>query len=333
MNLEYKSKIFDEASIISKARNVFDAEIEALAKTRGTVDGNFVQIIEQIISCRGKLVIIGMGKSGHIAAKLAATFASLGTPAFRLHPAEAMHGDLGMVSSDDVVIAISFSGASEEILRIIPSIKIIGAKLIAITGNKTSTLARAADFIQIIPDIREACHLGMAPTSSTTAALCYGDALAVVASWIYGFKESDFAVFHPAGSLGKKLLLHVDDLMAKGNDIPTVVEKTVLIDAIAEMSRKRLGLVSIIDHDEKLSGILTDGDLRLLIERKIDIYNVNIEEVMNKTPKFIHNDALAIDALRLMKDKNINNMPVVDYNDKLIGTITLQQIVKAGLVL
>lgn len=192
---------------LAEGKRVFDIEIEALQKTRDALDETYVQILDLITNCSGKVIVTGMGKPGHIAAKLAATFASLGTPAFRLHPAEAMHGDLGMVSPNDVVIAISFSGESDEIVRILPNIKLIGATLIALTGNPSSTLAKAADVVQVLPKFEEACYLGLAPTSSTTAALCYGDSLAVVASGVYGFKDENYAMFHPAGSLGKKLIL------------------------------------------------------------------------------------------------------------------------------
>ena len=217
-----------------EGKKVFDTEIAALEKTRDALDDTFLKILDLVVNCEGKVIITGMGKPGHIAAKLAATFSSLGTPSFRLHPAEAMHGDLGMVSSNDVVIAISFSGESDEIVRILPNMKMIGATLIGITGNPNSTLAKASDVVQVLPKFEEACYLGLAPTSSTTAVLCYGDALAVVASGIYGFKDVDFGKFHPAGSLGKKLILKVDDLMAKNDKNAKVHVSVPLKDAIVE---------------------------------------------------------------------------------------------------
>lgn len=317
---------------LKEAKNVFDIEIEALKKTRDALDDTFIKILDLIINCDGKVIITGMGKPGHIAAKLAATFSSLGTPSFRLHPAEAMHGDLGMVSDKDVVIAISFSGESDEIVKILPNIKMIGATLIGITGNPNSSLAKASDFVQILPKFDEACYLGLAPTSSTTAVLCYGDALAVVASGIYKFKDTDFGKFHPAGALGKKLILKVDDLMAKGEDVPSIKVGTLLMDAIPVMSKKGLGIISIVDDSNKLLGIICDGDLRRIIEKRVDIYSVAVEEVMIKNPKTTSRERLAINALHFIKEKSINNLPVVDENGVLVGTITWQQIVKAGIV-
>ena len=318
--------------VLSEGRRVFDIEIEALKTTMNEMDDTFVQILELVTNCSGKVIITGMGKPGHVASKIAATFASLGTPAFYLHPAEAMHGDLGMVSGNDVVIAISYSGESDEIVRILPNIKMIGATLIGITGNADSTLAHTADIVQVLPKFNEACYLGLAPTSSTTVAMCYGDALAVVASGVYGFKDSDFGKFHPAGSLGKKLILKVDDLMAKGTDIPKVLTGTLLMDAIPEMSKKGLGIVSIVDTDDHLIGIICDGDLRRIIERRVDIYSVAVDSVMIKTPRTVKKDKLAIDALHYIKQNSINNLPVVDDENTIVGTITWQQIIKAGII-
>lgn len=315
-----------------EGKKVFDTEIAALEKTRDSLDDTFLKILDLVVNCEGKVIITGMGKPGHIAAKLAATFSSLGTPSFRLHPAEAMHGDLGMVSSNDIVIAISYSGESDEIIKILPNIKMIGATLVGITGNPNSTLANASDVVQVLPKFEEACYLGLAPTSSTTAVLCYGDALAVVASGIYGFKDADFGKFHPAGSLGKKLILKVNDLMAHESEVPAVKSGTLLMDAIPVMSKKGLGIVSIVDDGNKLLGIICDGDLRRIIERKVDIYSVTVNEVMIKNPKTIRKERLAVDALHFIKKHSINNLPVVDENDVLVGTITWQQIVKAGIV-
>ncbi len=316
---------------LNDAKKVFNIEIDALEKTRDILGDTFLQILDLIVNCKGKVVITGMGKPGHIAAKLAATFSSLGTPSFRLHPAEAMHGDLGMISANDIVIAISFSGESDEIVKILPNIKLIGATLIGITGNPNSTLATSSDIVQILPKFDEACYLGLAPTSSTTAVLCYGDALAVVASGVYGFENNDYAKFHPAGSLGKKLIVKVSNLMAKGTDIPFVKSGTLLMNAIQVMSKKGLGIVSIVDDSNKLLGIICDGDLRRIIEKRMDIYTVSVDEVMTKNPKVILCDKLAIDALSFIKENSINNLPVVDSKGLLIGTITWQQIVKAGI--
>lgn len=329
MGMPGEHKMMDK---LAEARRVFDIEINALKKTRDALDDTFINILDLIIGCDGKVIITGMGKPGHIAKKMAATFSSLGTPSFFLHPAEAMHGDLGMVSDCDLVIAISYSGESDEIVRILPNIRMIGATLVGITSNVESTLAHTADIVQILPEFEEACYLGLAPTSSTTVELCYGDALAVVASEIYGFQDSDFGKFHPAGALGKKLILKVDDLMAHGNEIPRVLTGTRLMNAISEMSKKGLGIVSVVGNNNILLGIITDGDLRRIIEQHIDIYEVTVDEVMVNSPKTTVKTKLAVDALRYIKQQSINNLPVVDSNGKLEGTITWQQIVKAGIV-
>lgn len=319
--------------ILTEGKRVFDVEIEALEKTKEALDNTFVNILDAVQTCKGKVIFTGMGKPGHIATKLAATFASLGTPSFYLHPAEAMHGDLGMVSEDDVVIAISYSGESDEIVRILPNMRMIGATIIGITGNPNSTLAKFSDILQVLPEFSEACNLGLAPTSSTTAVLCYGDALAVVASEQSGFTESDFGMFHPAGALGKKLVLKVSDLMAKGDEIPFVYENTMLIEAISVMSKKGLGVVSVVDDNHILKGIITDGDLRRIIETRVDLYSVMVSDVMVKNPKNYKPDKLAVDALRYIKENSINNLPVVDDNNILCGTITWQMIIRAGIVI
>ncbi|MBP5442044.1 MAG: KpsF/GutQ family sugar-phosphate isomerase [Treponema sp.] len=318
-------------NVIDEARRVFDIEINALEKTRNALDDTFSSILNAITDCKGKVIITGMGKPGHIATKLAATFSSLGTPSFCLHPAEAMHGDLGMISSDDVVLAISYSGESDEIVRIIPNIKLIGAKLIALTANKNSALAQNSDIVQILPKFDEACYLGLAPTSSTTAELCYGDALAVVASAVYGFKDVDFGRLHPAGSLGKKLLVRVSDLMAKKEKNAIVSNKVFLRDAIIELGQKGLGIVSVVDDRNSLLGVVTDGDLRRLLLKGVDVYKIHIEDVMTKNPITIQTEKLAVDALKLLKTKNISSMPVLE-NKTIVGTIRLQDIVGEGIV-
>lgn len=315
------------------ARKVFDIEIEALTKTKGALDGTFAEIVNAILSCKGKVILCGMGKSGHIAKKISATMSSLGTPSFYLHPAEAMHGDLGMVTDADLVILVSHSGESQEILHLIPSLKIIGAKIVAITSNGKSTLARESELVQVMPVVREACNLNLAPTSSTTAVLAYGDALAVVASEEYGFCEDNFALFHPAGSLGKRVLLRVSDIMATGDDIPAVREKSLISEAIMEMSRKQLGVVAIIDKNDKLSGLLTDGDLRRAIEKKVDMYSDIIDTIMTHSPRTIKKEILAVQALHNLREGSINNYPVVDDEGHVIGMLTWQMIVKAGIVI
>lgn len=316
---------------LSEGKRVFDIEISALEKTRDVLDGTYLQILDLITNCEGKVILTGIGKPGHIAAKLAATFSSLGTSSFRLHPAEAMHGDLGMVSSNDVVIAISFSGESDEIVRILPNIKMIGAKLVGITGNPNSTLAQVADVVQILPKFEEACYLGLAPTSSTTAALCYGDSLAVVASAVYGFNDVDFGKFHPAGSLGKKLILKVNDLMARGDDNAKVHINASLKDAIIELSKKGLGAVSVVDDNDNLLGIITDGDLRRQLEKGVDVYRLKVEEIMYRRPLVINKEKLAIEALKIMKARNISCLLVTE-NNKAIGTVRLQDIIGVGII-
>ena len=316
---------------LAEGKRVFNVEIEALKKTRDALDDTFVEILDLITRCRGKVIITGMGKPGHIATKLAATFASLGTPSFFLHPGEAMHGDLGMISANDVVIAISYSGESDEIVRILPNIKMIGATLVGITGNAKSTLAAAADVVQVLPQFDEACYLGLAPTSSTTSVLCYGDALAVVASGVYGFKDADFGKIHPAGSLGKKLILKVSDLMATDGKNAVVHSNVALKDAIIELSKKGLGAVTVIDDAQNLLGIITDGDLRRQLEKGADIYDMKVEDVMTTTPQVITGDRLAVEALHRMKDKNISCLAVVS-GKKAVGIIRLQDIVGIGIV-
>lgn len=317
---------------LQEARNVFDIEIKAMEKTRDSLDDVFLKILQMVVDCKGKVVVTGMGKPGHVAKKMAATFASLGTPSFFLHPGEAMHGDLGMISESDLVIAISYSGESDEIIKILPNIKLIGAQLVGITGNAHSTLAQVADIVQVLPEFEEACHLGLAPTSSTTVALCYGDALAVAASRIYGFKKEDFGKFHPAGALGKKLILKVGNLMAKGEDNPKVLKGTLLMDAIDVMSHKGLGVVSVVDDKEHLVGFITDGDLRRLIEKKVDFYNETVDNFMIKSPLRTTEDVLAVQALNFIREHRINNLPVVDENNILVGTLTWQMIIRAGIV-
>lgn len=317
---------------LSEARRVFDIEINALQKTRDALSDVFLQILDLITNCEGKVIVTGVGKPGHIAGKLAATFASLGTPAFKLHPAEAMHGDLGMVSANDILIAISFSGESDEIIRILPNIKMIGAKIIGLTGNPHSTLARTADIIQILPEFKEACPLGLAPTSSTTAALCYGDSLAIVASRLRGFQVSDFGMLHPAGSIGKKIIATVDDLMRKGEENSVVYHNDSLRTVIVELSKKGLGIVSIIDYNGSLLGVITDGDLRRKLEQEINIYEQTVDTIMTKTPIIIESGKLAIDALNIMKDRGVSCMPVISDKSHVIGTIRIHDIIRYGIV-
>lgn len=321
----------DKEKVLIEAKRVFDTEIEALEKVKNGLNLVFNSIVEEILRCHGKVIITGMGKPGHIARKLSATFASLGIPSFFLHPAEAMHGDLGMVDDKDIVIAISYSGESDEIVRILPNIKLLGAKIIGITGNSKSTLAKCSDIVEVFPEFDEACFLGLAPTSSTTCALVYGDALAVVASQINDFKDVDFGKRHPAGSLGKKLVLKVDDLMAKGEDLPVVSTLSHLSEAIQEISNKHLGAVLIEDAEGDLLGIITDGDLRRAMAKHVDIYSMTVQEVMTFYPKTIEVGSLAYDALLKVKEYDVNCLAVVD-GEKPIGLITWKDIINAGIV-
>lgn len=318
---------------IDCAKKVFDEEIRALTAIRNRLDNTFSSIEEKIISCKGKVVLCGMGKSGHIARKVSATLSSLGISSFFLHPAEAVHGDLGMVSDTDIVILISHSGETREILQLLPSLKVIGAELIAITGNKDSTLAKECNLCQILEIEKEACFLNLAPTSSTTSVLVYGDALAVVASLETGFGKSDFGLFHPAGTLGKKVLTKVNDIMVIGENIPLVKCGIKITDAIMEMSKKGLGVVAVTEQTGKLAGILTDGDLRRAIEKRSDLYGDIIDSIMTKNPKYIYADILLVDALQKLKESRLNNYPVVDGENNVIGMLTWQMIVREGIVL
>ena len=322
----------DNHQIIEEGRRVFNTEITALQKTRDALNETFATIIQEFSKCKGKIIVTGMGKPGHIATKIAASLSSLGTPSFCLHPAEAMHGDLGMVTSQDVVFAISYSGESDEIVRILPYFKLIGAKVIALTGNPDSTLAKAADISEVFPKFDEACALGLAPTSSTTAELCYGDALAVVCSILAGFRDENYARIHPAGSLGKKLIYKVSDIMVAGEDNAVVQEGTSMKDTIIEISKKGLGMVSVVDEHQHLRGIVTNGDLRRQLDEGVDIYALRVEDVMTKRPIVINSEQLAVEALNLMKERMINSLPVIDRQDRLIGTIRWQDILHAGIV-
>ncbi len=324
-------KLKEDINVLEEARRVFDIEISAMQKMRDALDDMFAQILDAVVHCKGKVIVTGMGKPGHIASKIAATMSSLGTPTFFLHPGEAMHGDLGMISKDDVVICISYSGESDEIVNILPNIKMIGAHIIGITGNATSTLAQASDLVQVLPPFQEACYLGLAPTSSTTVELAYGDALAVVASALYGFKEKDFGKFHPAGALGKKLILRVSDLMSTGDDDAVIAVSSTLKDAIIVMGKKGLGIVNVVDADGHLCGVITDGDLRRQLEKGVNVYDLQVEEVMTRQPQTTTPTKLAVVALKQLKDRNISALPVVSHGQQ-VGTIRLQDIIGAGIV-
>lgn len=319
--------------ILETGKEALDIEIKALQHMRDTLNGDFIQIIEAIKVCTGKVILTGMGKPGHIGTKIAATMSSLGTPTFFLHPAEALHGDLGMVSNKDIVIAISNSGESDEIVRILPNIKMIGAKLIAISANPNSTLVKYSDISYIFPKVQEACPMDLAPTSSTTIILAFGDALAITLSKLQGFKKENYALFHPAGSLGKKLLVKVRDLMHKDERNATICMGSSLKNAILEMSSKALSIVSIVDQDNRLVGVLTDGDLRRILERGINVYECYVDEMMTRTPVYVDKDMMAVEALKLLTDRNISALPVIDEGMKVVGIITIHDITKAGILL
>lgn len=318
--------------IIGEAKGVFNKEILALEMTRDAIGGDFETILRLILNCKGKVILSGMGKSGHVANKIAATLASLGTPSFFLHPAEAMHGDLGMVEGRDVVLLASHSGESEEVVRLMPPLRQIGCTTVAITGNAKSRLARLCDHVFVFPNFEEACYMHLAPTSSTTALLVLGDALAVVASRARNFTEQQFGLFHPAGSLGKKLLVKVRDLMYSGASNAEIPEGSSLRSAIVEMSTKGLSMLTIIGPERELRGIITDGDLRRMLERGVDVYHESIDAVMTKTPRWIDEREMAVNALQMMNHFRITGMPVLDEKKRVVGSILMQDIIKAGIV-
>ncbi len=324
-----------EINIIEEGKKIFDIEIDSANKVKESLDKTFEEIVKTVYECKGKVIFTGMGKPGHIAKKLAATFASLGTPSFCLHPAEAQHGDLGMVSKEDVVIAISFSGESEEVTRILPNIKKIGAKLIGISGNRNSTLIKQSDLYFVLPQIEEACYMKLAPTSSTTVALILGDAIAVVCAKLKAFSKKDYALFHPAGSLGKSLISTVGDLMSTGKENSVVFENDSFEKAIEEMCRTSLGMVNVVDKKGKLVGLFTDGDLRRKLSEKVDIYNMDLKDIITTNPVTIRKDMLAVEALRLMiqGERKVSVAPVVDEDNILLGALCAKDIIKSGIVL
>lgn len=319
-------------NVLTEAKNVFDKEIEALTKTRDALGAEFETMVELVLHCKGKVVLTGMGKPGHIATKIAATLASLGTPAFFMHPGEAMHGDLGMVEKKDVVILMSYSGESEEVTRLMPVLQEIGCITIAITGKPKSTLARACQYRYIFPEFEEACFMHLAPTSSTTALLVLGDALALAISRAKNYTKEDFGLHHPAGALGKKLLVKVRDVMHIGEENALILQGSSLRSAIVEMSTKGLSMVTIVDEEGRLKGIITDGDLRRMLEKGVDVYHETIDNVMTRNPKWIDCREMAVNALQKMSDLRITSMPVLDETGKAVGSVLMQDIIKAGIV-
>ncbi|MEN8369919.1 KpsF/GutQ family sugar-phosphate isomerase [Acinetobacter bereziniae] len=328
MNSENKSNHVDFQKVAIETLRIEEHALEILATQ---IDERFTHACEIILQCQGRLVITGMGKSGHIGRKMAATFASTGTPSFFMHPGEAGHGDLGMLVKGDVLIAISNSGKSDEIMMLMPLIKYLEVPLITISGDDKGPMPQNADVALTLGNIKEACPLGLAPTSSTTATLALGDALAVALLDARGFTADDFAMSHPAGALGKRLLLHVKHLMHTGNDLPKVLPNTPMNKVLYEISNKRLGLTTIVDENDTLLGIFTDGDLRRLIDKQqgFDV-NLAVSEVMIKNPSTISKEARAVEALEKMNEKKISQFVVVDEHHKVIGVISMHDLIQAG---
>ena len=318
-------------SFIESAKRTIQLEAEAIAQLVGQLSVDFNKACELCLHCEGRIVVTGMGKSGHIGNKIAATLASTGTPAFFMHPAEASHGDLGMLTSKDVVLALSNSGASAEIILLLPLIQRLGTPLISMTGDGNSTLSRASDAHLLVSVAEEACPLNLAPTSSTTAALVMGDALAIALLEAKGFSHEDFAFSHPGGALGRKLLLKVEDIMHAGNSLPSVSEGATLSEALLEMTAKRLGFTTVLDNDGRLIGVFSDGDLRRAIEAGHDLRDRQIQDVMTQGGTTIEQGALAAMAVRVMQEKRINAVVVV-HDDLPVGVLNMHDLLQAGVV-
>ncbi len=322
----------DPAALVASGRRVFEIERDALAAVADRLGDAFSQACQLVLASRGRVVATGMGKSGHVARKIAATLASTGTPAFYVHPGEAGHGDLGMITEDDVVLALSYSGESDEVLMLLPVLKRQGNRLIAMTGRPGSTLAQAADVHLDVSVPAEACPLALAPTSSTTASLAMGDALAVALLDARGFTADDFARSHPAGSLGRRLLLHITDVMHSGDELPCVGEDASLSQALVEMSRKRLGMTAVVDAEQRLVGLFTDGDLRRALDSDLDVRSARIVDVMTRQPRTIGADQLAVEAARLMETHQINGLIVVDTQGRAVGALNIHDLLRARVV-
>jgi arabinose-5-phosphate isomerase len=329
---EPQAPAFDAAQALRLAMETFDIEAEAVRGLKARTGEAFVRAVQAVLDVRGRVVVMGMGKSGHIGRKVAATLASTGTPAMFVHPAEASHGDLGMIKPIDLVLAISNGGESDEITAILPVLKRLGAPLVAMTGNPKSTLARHADIVLDSGVEKEACPLNLAPTASTTAQLALGDALAVALLEARGFRAEDFARSHPGGALGRKLLTHVGDVMRQGDDVPRVGPDVAFTDLMREMSAKGLGASAIVDPDGRVLGIFTDGDLRRLIERGVDLRASSAREVMHPGPRTIRADALAAEAADLMEEHRITSVLVVDADDRLVGALNTNDLMRAKVI-
>ena len=317
---------------IKSAQRTIRLELDAVKGLLSQIDADFVRACELILASKGRVVVVGMGKSGHIGNKIAATLASTGTTAFFVHPAEASHGDMGMITRDDTLLALSNSGSTQEIITLLPLIKRMGITLISMTGNPDSPLARAADVNLNVHVEHEACPLNLAPTSSTTAALVMGDALAVALLEARGFTAEDFAFSHPGGALGRRLLLKVEDVMHSGDGLPQVQRGTSLKNALLEMTHKGLGMTVVMEADGKLAGIFTDGDLRRALDRSVDLRQADIDSVMTPHGKTIRAEMLAAQALKIMEDSKINALVVVDDEDRPVGALNMHDLLRAGVM-
>lgn len=326
------SAAFDAQRALQLAHDTFDIEARALLGLKARQGEHFTRAVEAMLRCQGRVVVMGMGKSGHVGRKIAATLASTGTPAMFVHPAEASHGDLGMVTRGDVVLAISNSGESDEIVALLPALKRLDVILVSMTGRTESTLARNANIALDSGVDQEACPLNLAPTASTTAQMALGDALAVALLDARGFRETDFARSHPGGSLGRKLLMHVRDLMVSGDDVPHVAPDARFGELLRVMSDKGLGFTAVVDAQQQVLGIFTDGDLRRLIERGQDLRPLQAHEVMRRQPKVIRDDALAVDAAGLMEQHRVTSVLVIDAAQRLIGAVNLNQLMRAKVI-
>jgi arabinose-5-phosphate isomerase len=322
----------DDARVVDLGRRALAIEADAVAALAGRLDAHFARACRRLFACAGRVVVTGMGKSGHVAGKIAATLASTGTPAFFLHPAEASHGDIGMITRDDVVLAISNSGETGEIVTIVPVLKRLGVPLVAMTGAPGSTLARAADVHLDVSVPAEACPLNLAPTASTTATLAMGDALAVALLEMRGFTADDFARSHPGGSLGRRLLTHVADVMRPGADVPRVRPETTVAQGLLEMSRGGLGMTSIVDADDRVVGVFTDGDLRRALDRRLDVHATPMRDVMTRDPRTIGPGELAVEAVLLMERHRITALLVVDADRRIVGALNVHDLLRAGVM-
>jgi len=318
--------------LLALAAEVLEIEARAVDSLRARLDKHFVAACQLCLDTPGRLVVAGMGKSGHVGRKIAATLASTGTPAFFMHPGEASHGDLGMITGQDVLLAVSYSGETEEVLTILPLVKRMGAKLLSLTGNPKSTLAKAADAHLDVSVTEEACPLNLAPTASTTATLAMGDALAVALLKIRGFTAEDFAMSHPSGSLGKRLLLRVADVMRTGEDIPQVAPDVRLKDGLMEMTQKGLGMTAIVDSDNRILGIFTDGDLRRTLDTGADVHETIMDSVMHAKCKTTSTGILAAEAVHLMQENKITALLVADEDNRLVGALNIHDLFRAGIM-